>query len=461
MLVGAGIMSATLGIFLRRLFPNMSVAMYERLTTVAAESSDAWNNAGTGHEALCELNYTPMVNGTVDISKAVKIRKSFARSKQLWAGLVKDEVFTTPSQFISAVPHMSIVYGEANANFLRRRYIALRDSGLFADMQYSEDRNTILEWAPLTMEGRDPRQVVAATFAPHGSDVNFGELTRGMVRYLETSPHFNLELRHQIEKIERNGKGWTIVVKNLNNGELSAVDTDFVFIGAGGGSLPLLKKAGIKEGDGFGGMSIDGLFLRCINPDVVARHHVKMYGQAEVGTPPMSTPHLDTRLINGVRELLFGPYAGFSTKFLKEGSVFDLIKSVSLDNIRPMLTAGMDNFDLTKYLIDQVTLTAEERFKFLQSFMPGARMQDWVLVHAGIRVQIIRKTGVLEFGTEMVSSEDNTIAALLGASPGASTSVSIIYELLQKCFAEQLNAPGCREKLDKMFLPNPNQILGI
>ena len=455
-LIGAGIMSATLGVMLKALDPNMTIEIYERLNVVAAESSDAMNNAGTGHSAFCELNYTPQLqDGTVDISKAVKIAEQFEISKEFWAHLIEDGFITSAETFITGVPHMSFVWGEENVNYLKKRHEALTKNHFFKGMEYSEDPAVLQKWIPLVMEGRDPTEKVAATKMDLGTDVNFGSLTNTMFNYLKLQPGVNMNLEHDVTDIKRIGTGWQVKVKDGVSGESRKVVTKFVFIGAGGGALPLLQKSGIPESKGFGGFPVSGQWLICKDQTIIKKHQAKVYGKASVGSPPMSVPHLDTRMINGTKALLFGPYAGFSTRFLKKGSLFDLIGSIKLDNIRPLLSAGIDNIPLTKYLISQVVQSQDDRLNSLREYYPNARAEDWELEVAGQRVQVIKKDprhgGVLEFGTEMVTAADGTIAALLGASPGASTSVPIMIQLIERCFKVQAKTPEWQEKLKKMI----------
>ncbi|WP_262896060.1 malate dehydrogenase (quinone) [Hymenobacter sp. BT523] len=438
--IGAGIMSATLCVLLKTLDPTITIAGYERLDAVAAESSDAWNNAGTGHSAFCELNYTPeRPDGSIDISKADKIAEQFELSKQFWASLALEGVLPDPTSFIRTIPHMSFVWGAANVEYLRKRHAALLHSPLFQGMEFSEDPDQIARWIPLVMDGRDRSVPVAATRMPIGTDVNFGALTRALSNYVKALPGVDFNLGHEVEDFRRKDDGiWRLKVRNLATDQSRIVRARFVFIGAGGGSLPLLEKSGIPEANGFGGFPVSGQWLKCRNPAVIARHEAKVYGKPAVGSPPMSMPHLDSRQINGQKELLFGPYAGFSTKFLKKGSYTDLFRSIELGNIRPLLYAGARNLGLTKYLIGQVLQSPEDRTAALREYYPTANPADWQLEVAGQRVQVIKKDkkqgGVLEFGTEMVTSADGSIAALLGASPGASTAVAIMLELVQKCF---------------------------
>jgi len=455
-LIGAGIMSATLGLLLKELQPDLKIEIYERLDVAAAESSDAWNNAGTGHAAFCELNYTPeFENGTIETKKAVKITESFEVSRQFWAYLVEKNLLQNPENFIKAVPHLSFVWGEDNVEYLRKRFEALQKFHLFKEMEYTEDINQINEWAPLVMEGRKSKGKIAATSMKYGTDVNFGALTRSIFKYLESLDGVTMHFNHEVSKLKRKEGKWRIKVKDLTTGEKKRIFTPFVFIGAGGGSLLLLEKAKIPEGEGYGGFPVSGQWLRCTNPEVIKKHAVKVYGKASVGAPPMSVPHIDTRMIDGEKALLFGPYAGFSTKFLKNGSYFDLIKSIELDNIKPMLGAGIKNIPLTKYLIEQVFQSSKDRMKALKEYVPSAKKEDWVLENAGQRVQVIKKdkdgNGVLEFGTEVVSAADGSLAVLLGASPGASTATSIMIELMNKCFPTQMQSEEWKNKLTVMI----------
>jgi malate dehydrogenase (quinone) len=462
--IGAGIMSATLAMMLKLLQPDLRIDILERLDQAAAESSDAWNNAGTGHSAFCELNYTPeRADGSVDIAKAITIAESFEISKQLWAFLTRRQILPAPESFIRRTPHMSFVWGAENIAFLQRRYAALQQHALFHGMQYSEDAGQIAAWAPLIMEGRDRAQQVAATHMAIGTDVNFGALTRSMISHLQSLPGVEVHFNHEVAELERERDGrWRVAAAERDSGTEREISASFVFIGAGGGSLPLLLKSQIPEGRGYGGFPVSGQWLVCTNQQIVERHAAKVYGRAAVGAPPMSVPHLDTRVIDGRRALFFGPYAGISTKFLKHGSILDLPLSLRANNIIPMLAAGLDNLPLTKYLIEQVTQSPEDRLATLREFYPGAQLDDWELQIAGQRVQVIKddpeQGGVLEFGTEVVSAADGSLAALLGASPGASTVVSIMLKVLGRCFPGQLASPEWRAALTDM-IPSYGQSL--
>jgi malate dehydrogenase (quinone) len=460
LLIGGGIMSATLGTYLQELEPNWSINMVERLDGVAEESSNGWNNAGTGHSALAEMNYTPeKADGSIDISKAVEVNEGFQISRQFWSYQVENGVLHNPRSFINSVPHMSFVWGDENVDFLHKRYLALQKSTLFRGMEYSQDPTKIKEWIPLVMEGRDPNQKIAATRIPIGTDVNFGEITHQLVASLQKNQNFSLSLGHEVRDIKRNpDNSWNVTVADLkNNGKESVVKAKFVFIGAGGASLTLLQKSGIPEADNYGGFPVGGQFLVTENPEIVNRHLAKVYGKASVGAPPMSVPHLDTRVFNGKRVLLFGPFATFSSKFLKNGSLWDLFGSVNFSNIGPMTDVGIDNFDLVKYLISQVMLSDNDRYEALKEYFPDAKKEDWRLWTAGQRVQIIKKDpkegGVLRLGTEVVSSKDGSIAALLGASPGASTAAPIMLHLMETVFKDKVATPEWQTKL-KQIIPS-------
>jgi malate dehydrogenase (quinone) len=456
LLIGGGIMSATLGVWLNELEPGTSMEMIERLDGVALESSNGWNNAGTGHSALAELNYTPEdENGKVSIPKAVEINEAFQISRLFWAWQVQQGVLKNPRSFINSTPHMSFVWGDDNIKFLKKRYEALQASPLFAGMQYSEDPAVIKKWVPLMMEGRDPNQKVAATWSPIGTDVNFGEITRQFVAHLQTTPKFDLKLSSEVQDITKNADGsWRVSYKNLKDGSQSETDAKFVFIGAGGGALHLLQKSGIPEAREYAGFPVGGSFLVTENPAIAEQHLAKAYGKASVGAPPMSVPHLDTRVLDGKRVILFGPFATFSTKFLKDGSYLDLLTTTTTHNVWPMTKVGIKEYPLVEYLAGQLMLSDEDRLNALKEYFPNAKAEDWRLWQAGQRVQIIKRDeaagGVLKLGTEIVASQDGTIAGLLGASPGASTAAPIMLSVLQKVFKDKVATPAWQEKLHQI-----------
>ncbi|MDO9329968.1 MAG: malate dehydrogenase (quinone) [Pseudomonas sp.] len=466
LLIGGGIMSATLGVWLNELEPGTSMEMIERLDGVALESSNGWNNAGTGHSALAELNYTPEDDkGNVQIPKAVEINEAFQISRQFWAWQVQQGVLKNPRSFINSTPHMSFVWGDDNIKFLKKRYEALQASPLFAGMQYSEDPAVIKKWVPLMMEGRDPNQKIAATWSPIGTDVNFGEITRQFVAHLQTTPKFDLKLSSEVQDITKNDDGtWRVSYKNLKDGTKSETDAKFVFIGAGGGALHLLQKSGIPEAKEYAGFPVGGSFLVTENPTLAEQHLAKAYGKASVGAPPMSVPHLDTRVLDGKRVILFGPFATFSTKFLKEGSYLDLLTTTTTHNVWPMTKVGIKEYPLVEYLAGQLMLSDEDRLNALKEYFPNAKAEDWRLWQAGQRVQIIKRDeaagGVLKLGTEIVASQDGTIAGLLGASPGASTAAPIMLTVLQKVFKDKVASPAWQEKLHQIVPSYGTQLNG-
>ncbi|MFU0919921.1 malate dehydrogenase (quinone) [Kluyvera sichuanensis] len=453
LLIGGGIMSASLGTWLQELQPDWKQVMVEKLDKVAMESSNGWNNAGTGHSANMELNYTPeRPDGTIDVTKALEINEQFMISRQFWSSQVKRGILNNPHSFINSTPHMSFVWGDKNVDYLGKRYDALQKTTLFQGMKFSTDHQQIAQWAPLVMAGRDPQQKIAATWTPVGTDVNYGEITRQLIGSLQKNNHFTLQTSSEVTEFKRNGdNSWHVTIEDVNSGKQHAIDAKYVFIGAGGGALKLLQKTGIPEADNYAGFPVGGSFLMTENPDVTRQHMEKVYGQASVGAPPMSVPHIDARFIDGKRVVLFGPFATFSTKFLKQGSFFDLLSTTTTSNVMPMTHVGLDNFDLVKYLVSQVMLSDDDRFAALKEYYPEARKEDWKLIQAGQRVQIIKKDadkgGVLKLGTEVVVDQQRTISALLGASPGASTAAPITLNVIKKLFPEQFNSPEWQSKI--------------
>lgn len=454
--VGGGIMSATLALLCKLLKPELNILILERLAAPALESSAAWNNAGTGHSALCELNYTPLDEEEIcNIDKAIKICSQFEISKQFWSYLTELKMIKDPSTFIQPVKHHSWVYGQENSDYLETRFEAMREHFMFDTIEFTRSIEKMKRWFPLIMEDRDEIEIMAASKIDRGTEVNYGALTEQLFKILESKFNTVVQCYEEVKDIDPDPEvPWSVEVKNTKTGTTRFLDADHVFIGAGGASLLLLQKVEIDEKEGYGGFPVSGQWLVCTNENVIKQHNAKVYSKAGVGDPPMSVPHLDTRFVDGKRELLFGPFAGFSPKFLKEGSNLDLFKSIQSDNVKSMLGAFWHNLPLTQYLVEQVSMSFEDRMEALRKFIKNAKEEDWKIVHAGQRVQIIKKSayegGKLQFGTEVISSKDGSITCLLGASPGASTSVHIMLDVLEKVFPEIANSESGKEKLEAM-----------
>ncbi|WP_405495083.1 malate dehydrogenase (quinone) [Nocardia sp. NBC_00511] len=436
-LIGGGIMSATLGTLLSKLQPDWSMVMFERLDEIAGESSHPWNNAGTGHSGWCELNYMP---DPQDSARTEQIAEMFQVSRRFWNMLAEQGDLTEP-EFLNPVPHMDVVFGERDVAYLRRRYETLRALPPFAAMRYSEDHATIAEWAPLVMTGRDPAEPVAATRYEAGTDIDFGALTHALAEVM-TAAGGQIRVGHEVTRLRRTPDGlWAVTVRERATGQRFTVRTRFVFVGAGGYALRLLQRARVPEIHGYAVFPFGARFLRTDNPAVAEQHDAKVYSQAALGAPPMSVPHLDKRVVDGEESLLFGPYATFSTRLLKHGRRTDLFSTLRLRNIMILLAVGVQNLPLVRYLITQLLSTRRRDFAQLQRFYPDADPADWYPIQAGQRAQLVkpdpRRIGVLTFGTELVTAADGTIAGLLGASPGASTAPAIMLDLLARCFPDE------------------------
>ncbi len=464
-LVGGGIMSATLGTLLHRSRPDWSIVAYERLEAVGEESSYGWHNAGTGHAGLCELNYTPeQPDGSIDTTKAKVVNAQYQESLQFWASLVKEGAISKPESFITSVPHMSYVTGEKDVDFLRRRYEALAGEPLFEDLRITERFDEVADWVPLMAEGRDPSRAIAMTRSDEGTDVNYGRMTKLLFDAL-VAEGVDLRMNTEVAGLDRQQDGrWTVTSRDRRTGERRSVSARFVFIGAGGRAIHLLQQSGIPEAKGYGGFPVSGQFLRSTNPTLAHTHQAKVYGKSQVNAPPMAMPHLDRRMFDGTPGLLFGPYAGFSPKYLKHGAWTDLFRSIKPDNILTMLSVARDEFDLTRYLISQVLQKHASRIEVLRDFIPTAEAEDWELIHAGMRVQTMKRTetkrGAIVFGTDVVAAGDGSIAGLMGASPGASTAVSIMLDVMRRCFPAEFNAwtPRLRElvpSIDHSLVDDP------
>ena len=456
-LIGSGVMSANLAALLKRLDPRLTIQLYEVTDGLAQESSDGWNNAGTGHAGICELSYTPKheADGAVNVSKAIEIFEQFEHSKQFWSYAVASGMAERPKEFINAVRHISFVHGEEQVDFLKARHAGMAAHHFFREMEYTTDRAKIASWAPLLLEGRG-NVPIAATKMDSGTDVNFGELSRKLLGWLGRQEGCGIATGHRVIGLKRSGAGWNVRAKNRTTGEIHVNCTKFVFVGAGGGSLPLLQKAGIPEARGLGGFPIGGQWLVCENPEIVSSHQAKVYGQALDAAPTMAVPHLDTRILNGNKALLFGPFAAWTTKFLhKQGRVTDLPFSIRPNNLSTLINIGIHNLDLVRYLVQQGMQSMADRMKILHVFYPGAQAKDWKLIDAGIRVQAIKKTdgqaGIVHYGTEVITDASRTICALLGASPGASVSVNIVLDVIGKCFPQLLASPEGHARMKAMI----------
>ncbi len=456
-LIGSGIMSANLGALLKRLEPALKIQVYEVTDELAQEASHGWNNAGTGHAGICELSYTPhqAADGTVDVSNAIKIFEQFERSRQFWAYAVAEGMIANPKEFINPVPHLSFVHGAKWVDYLRARHAGMAAHHFFADMVFSTDRATIGSWAPLLTAER-PAVPIAATKMDSGTDVNFGEVARKLLRWLGSQPGCGVASGHRVIDLDKTSDGWEATIRELATGNTRRNRAKFVFVGAGGGSLKLLQKSGIPASKGIGGFPIGGQWLICDNPAIVAQHRAKVYGQPLDAAPTMAVPHLDTRILDGKKTLLFGPFAAWTTKFLhKKGSFFDLPGTIRPHNLLTLLKIGATNIPLVRYLVQQGTQSMDDRMEVLHVFYPAAKKSDWKLIDAGIRVQAIKKTdgeaGIVHYGTEVITNDDRSISALLGASPGASVSVHIVLEVIQKCFPHLLATPAGAARMKAMI----------
>ena len=464
-LIGSGIMSATLGVILKELHPSLRIQLYEASEHLSNEASNAWHNAGTGHAGLCELSYTPACrnDGEVEVDKAIDIFHQFEHSLQFWAYATRSGIAGNPRDFISQVPHLSFVYGQEQVRFLRSRYRQLIKHHFFKEMEYTEDRETIREWAPLILKGRNRDDPVAMTRMQKGTDINFGTLASKFIEWIGKQKGCGFTTLHRVTNLKKRNEQWEVVIQNLETKETFTNNTRFVFIGAGGGSLPLLQKSGISEAKGFGGFPVGGQWLISDKPELIEQHTAKVYGISPGAAPTMAVPHLDTRMIDGRKILLFGPYAKWTTKFLQEkGSFLDLPGSIRSDNILSLIKVAWHNIPLVRYLLEQGTQSMRVRLSELRNFYPDARAEDWKLIDAGIRVQAIKKedgsAGIVHFGTELVTADDLSLSALLGASPGASVSTGIILEIIQKCFAHLLKTDNGHQRM-KAMIPTYDQDL--
>ena len=456
-LIGSGVMSSNLGALLKRLDPALSIQVYEVTDELALESSHGWNNAGSGHAGICELSYTPNreKDGSVNVSNAIKIFEQFDHSKQFWGHAVASGMVDKPDEFINPVPHISFVHGREQVDFLKARHAGLAAHHFFEGIEYSTDPETIRGWAPLLTEGRGDIPI-AATKMDGGTDVNFGNISRKLLGWLGKQPGCGIASAHRVTDLTKKDGLWHLTIKDYATGQTRKNTAKFVFVGAGGGSLQLLQKSGIPQSKGLGGFPIGGQWLVCENPEIVSKHQAKVYGQALDAAPTMAVPHLDTRILDGKKTLLFGPFAAWTTKFLhKKGSFLDLPLSVKPHNLATLVKIGIHNLDLVQYLVQQGTQSMADRMEVLHVFYPAAKAEDWKLIDAGIRVQAIKKTdgeaGIVHYGTEVITDDDKSISALLGASPGASVSVNIVLDVIKRCFPQLLESPEGKARMKEMI----------
>jgi malate dehydrogenase (quinone) len=345
------------------------------------------------------------------------------------------------------------VEGKENVKYLKNRQQALVTHPLFEEMEYADDPATLMDWLPLMMAERDGGQAMAATRVAHGTDINFGELTRSMGEYLSHEDSVDYWLSTEVLGLKQVGDRWHVATKHALAGKRT-IEARFVFVGAGGCALSLMQKAGVDEVRGYGGFPVSGIWLASENIKAAATHNAKVYGMPPVGAPPMSVPHLDTRVIGGRPALLFGPFAGITTRFLKTSSLFDLVNSIRTHNLKPMMEVAREHWALTRYLIKEAISSGDKRLEQLRRFMPSVQPGEWHLRPAGQRVQIIKLDkngrGKLQFGTEVIKTADRSLAALLGASPGASVSVSAMLDVIESCLPELVQGEA-RQRLEELI----------
>jgi malate dehydrogenase (quinone) len=440
------------GALLKRLDPKLSIQVYEAADELAYEASNGWNNAGTGHAGICELSYTPIPKdgSPVKVQKVIDIFQEFEQSLQFWGHAVASGMIENPKEFINPVQHISFVHGQDQVEFLKSRFAGMSAHHFFAAMEYTTDRAKIGSWAPLLTEGRDPAVPIAATKMDGGTDINFGNVSRKLLGWLATQPGCGVAAGNKVVGLAKEAKGWKVTARETKTGVERTVNAKFVFVGAGGGSILLLQMAGLPEAKGLGGFPIGGHWLVCDDPAIVAKHQAKVYGQNLPEAPTMAVPHLDTRILDGKKTLLFGPFAAWTTRFLhRTGSWTDLIRSVKPHNLGTLLKIGATNIPLVRYLVQQGTQSMAGRMKVMRIFYPNAQAKDWKLVDGGIRVQAIKKTdgeaGIVHFGTEVLTSADKSMSALLGASPGASVSVDIVLKVIKESFPHLITSPRMAE----------------
>ena len=292
-LVGAGIMSSTLALLISEVLPDIKFLIIEKLNAPGSESTGAFNNAGTGHAANCELNYTPLdEKGNLKIDKALSINRSFETSMSLWASLYEAGKIDI-KKFLKFIPHISFVSGQDNISFLKKRFQKMTENPEFIDMEFSTSFDEISSWAPLITKDRNPSTQIAATRIGRGTDINFEALTK---EYLSlVSLNKNVEIRYKTELVDLkkiDKKQWELEISS--EGRKTSIRTGYVFLGAGGKTINYLQKSKIPEAKSYGGFPVSGKWLICEKKDLTEKHNSKVYGKADIGSPPMSVPHLDT-----------------------------------------------------------------------------------------------------------------------------------------------------------------------
>eukprot|EP00440_Ansanella_granifera_P037345 gb/GFBE01040518.1/.p1 GENE.gb/GFBE01040518.1/~~gb/GFBE01040518.1/.p1 ORF type:complete len:563 (+),score=195.61 gb/GFBE01040518.1/:1-1689(+) len=464
-LIGAGIMSATVGLMIKELEPEWKMLMFERLAAPGLESSNGFNNAGTGHAGFMEPNYTKEVLNpdgslkTVTTEKVTHVCEQFLSSRQYWEYLTRKSLLPNPDTWIHQTNHIALGVGKDQVEFIKKRYEAMKDHPLFNSMEIClpEEKAKAAQWAPLIVGGRDANEPICMTKVPHGTDVDYGALTKAKIGAFQKLGG-DLRLNTEVTDVKKDKDGkWIVTTKVNGAGSGRAYNkARFVFVGAGGWALLLLQKAGIPQVNGYMALPVTGDWAVCQNPEVVKQHKVKVYAPGAPGAPPMSMPHLDYRTIGGKEMLLFGPFGSITLKFLRYGSVLDSFKALKPHNITSTIGALSKNLSLAVMLMKDVFKSGAGKLHDIRHYYPQADPDDWIFIPAGVRAQIIKKDpktgkGMLQFGTEVVTNDEGTIVGLLGASPGASTSVSIALDVIEKCFGDKPEFKKWAPKIKQMI----------
>jgi malate dehydrogenase (quinone) len=449
-IVGAGIMGTTFAVLAKEMAPDLDITILERLDSAGAGNSSAFWNAGTGHEANCELNYTPVDEEVISVEKALKIHAQFNVAKQFWAYLVEKGVMKDPKTFINQTRHCTIV-SESAIEELRLRFSEMSAHHFFEHMRYSEDFDEIKSWIPYTMDERPRDEKMAATVVETGTDVNFGALTEQMAAHAVNDLGVRIEYGTHVKRVHKSPTGrW--IIEAVTRGEPVQHRADVLFVGAGGGAFPLLKKSHLPFVHRFAGFPVGGRFLQApIREDQADYYRAKTYGKAKVGAPPMSVPHLDLRVVDGKHYLLFGPFASFNLVLERGRGFLDYLRSIRLHDIPNLLNVTLEHFALVKYLVSETFKGEKSMLAELDEFAPGlSRKFDWKPINAGQRVQIIRD-GDLQMGTEILVSRDKTYGTLLGASPGASVSPEVMLRCLEQLLPAVCATKEAKEKKNRIF----------